>query len=122
MLEKLARFLLGITFVYVGLNYFFNFLPNMPISKGGTDFIISLIKSGYLFKLVNVTQVIAGALLLLNRFVNLALCLLAPIILNIVLFHLYLDINGLFVALFLVTCYVAVLYYRRHDFMIFLKR
>ncbi len=48
--------------------------------------------------LIFATQTLGGALLLLNRLVPLALALLAPVIVNIVLFHLYLAPSGIPIA------------------------
>jgi hypothetical protein len=42
---------------------------------------------GYVFPLIKTIEVVAGAALLANRFVPLALTLLAPIIVNIAAFH-----------------------------------
>jgi hypothetical protein len=58
-----------------------------------------LAASGYMPVLLGGTQVVAGALLLVNRFVPLALVLLAPVIVNIVFFHAFLQRSGLVVAL-----------------------
>jgi hypothetical protein len=44
--------------------------------------------------LVAATQVIAGVLLLVNRFVPLALAIIAPVVVNIFAFHLFLDLPG----------------------------
>jgi putative oxidoreductase len=82
-----ARLLLGLVFVVFGLNYFLHFLPMPPIDGPAATFFGGLVASGYLLQTVKVIEVIAGALLLANRFVPLALTLLAPIIVNIVGFH-----------------------------------
>jgi hypothetical protein len=58
----------------------------------------ALMKSGYLMRLVMGTQTVVGALLLLNRFVPLALALIAPVVVNIVAFHLFLAPSGLPIA------------------------
>jgi putative oxidoreductase len=82
-----ARILLGLIFVVFGLNYFLQFLPMPPIQGPAATFFGGLIASGYVLQTVKVVEVIAGALLLGNRFVPLALTLLSPIIINIVAFH-----------------------------------
>ena len=46
--------------------------------------------TGYMMKLVAGTQLISGVLMLVNRFVPLALALLAPVVVNIIAFHLFL--------------------------------
>lgn len=55
-------------------------------------------KTGYMIPLIFATQTLGGALLLLNRFVPLALALLAPVVVNIILFHIFLAPSGLPVA------------------------
>jgi len=82
-----TRLLLGLMFLVFGLNGFLNFLP-MPEHPGGAGaFLGALAATGYMFPLIKGTEVLVGALLLSNRFVPLALTLLAPITVNIVAFH-----------------------------------
>jgi hypothetical protein len=59
---------------------------------------VALLRSGYLFPLIKGTEVAAGALLLANRFVPLALVVIAPVIVNIVAFHAFLAPSGLVLA------------------------
>jgi uncharacterized membrane protein YphA (DoxX/SURF4 family) len=96
-----ARILLGLTFFVFGLNGFFNFIPPppKPMPEALLAFSGALMKTGYLFQLVKGTEVVAGILLLANRFVPLALALLAPVVVNIVAVHLFLDHSGLPIAL-----------------------
>lgn len=95
------RMLIGILFVVMGLNLIFNFLPQPPgqMSPGAVAFGTGLAASGYMLVLLGSTQVVAGVLLLLNRFVPLALVLLAPVVVNIVFFHAFLQPSGLVVAI-----------------------
>jgi uncharacterized membrane protein YphA (DoxX/SURF4 family) len=85
----IARVLLGAVFVVFGLNGFLHFLPQPPAPPRAMAFAGALAGSGYFFPLLKATEVIAGALLLLG-FVPIALVLLAPIVVNIVAFHLFL--------------------------------
>jgi hypothetical protein len=82
-----ARVLLGGIFFVFGLNGFLGFLPQPPISDAGGAFLGALAATGYMFPLIKGTEVVAGLLLLGNRYVPLALTLLAPVIVNIVAFH-----------------------------------
>src|SRR5712672_1151731 len=80
----IARLLLGLIFVVFGLNGFLNFLSMGPMPTGlAGQFIGALILSHY-FWVVAALQIAGGALLLVNRFVPLALVLLGPIIVNII--------------------------------------
>jgi hypothetical protein len=54
-----------------------------------------MVQTGYLFRLVKATEVVVGALLLANRYVPLALALIAPIVVNIVLVHGFLAPSGI---------------------------
>lgn len=83
-----ARVVLGLAFTVFGLNYFFNFLPPQPHPPTeALPFLGGLAASGYVFPLIKAIEVAAGIALLSNRFVPLALTLLAPILVNIVAFH-----------------------------------
>lgn len=86
-----ARVLLGIVFFVFGLNGFLHFLPQPPLGGGAGAFAGALVATGYIFPLIKATEVIVGALLLSNRFVPLALALVAPIVVNIVAFHVLLT-------------------------------
>jgi hypothetical protein len=82
-----ARYLLGLIFFVFGLNFFLNFLPQPPMTAAAGAFAGALMASGYVMPIVKAIEVIAGALLLGNRFVPLALALLAPIVVGINGFH-----------------------------------
>ncbi|MBO6933680.1 MAG: DoxX family protein [Deltaproteobacteria bacterium] len=90
-----ARLLLGTIFVVFGLNGFLSFLPMPPMPEAAGTFLGALVGTGYLMTLVKATEVAVGVLLLANRFVPLALALIAPIVVNIVLFHAVLAPAGL---------------------------
>src|SRR5438046_4538826 len=97
----IARLLLGLISVVFGLNGFLNFLSMGPMPTGlAGQFVGALVLSHY-FWVVAGLQVTGGALLLVNRFVPLALVLLGPVIVSIILYHFFLNITGLAVAIFL---------------------
>lgn len=91
-----VRIVYGLLFLVFGLNGFLNFLPpqGAPPPDAGA-FLGGLAAAGYMFPLIKGTEVIGGLLLLSNRLVPLALVLLAPIVVNIVAFHLFLAPAGL---------------------------
>jgi len=102
-----ARMVLGLIFFIFGLNGFFHFLPQPVPPAAAANFFAAMGATGYFLPLLKGTEVIAGGLLLSNFFVPLALTILAPIILNIVLFHLFLDPGGIAVG---AICAVLELY------------
>jgi hypothetical protein len=97
----IARIVLGLPLFFSGLNAFLNFFPPQAASlpDGAGEFVGALIKTGYMLKLIGATHLIVGALLLSNRYVPLALALLAPFIVNAVAFHACLEHTGLPAAL-----------------------
>jgi uncharacterized membrane protein YphA (DoxX/SURF4 family) len=94
-----ARVALGVIFFVFGLNGFLQFIPQPPMPERAGAFMGALAATGYMFPLIKGVEVIGGALLLSNRFVPLALALLAPNVVNIVLFHSVLAPGGLPIAL-----------------------
>jgi uncharacterized membrane protein YphA (DoxX/SURF4 family) len=94
-LPTAARLLLGLAFFVFGLNGFLHFIPQPPMSGPSADFAGALFATGYMFPLLKGTEVAAGLLLLSNRYVPLALALLAPVLVNIVAFHAFLAPSGL---------------------------
>ena len=74
-LPTIARLLMGFGFFVFGLNGFLHFIPEpknaMP--EGAAAFAGAMMKTGYMFQMVAGTQLLVGVLLLLNRFVPLAL-------------------------------------------------
>jgi uncharacterized membrane protein YphA (DoxX/SURF4 family) len=90
-----ARLFLGLVFTVFGLNFFLHFLPMPAAPPRAAAFAGALFASGYLFPLLKATEVAAGLLLLSGFFVPLALAVLAPIVINIVGFHLFLEPSGL---------------------------
>jgi putative oxidoreductase len=98
------------------LNGFFHFLPQPPMSGPPADFIGALLATGYLFPLLKGTEVITGTLLLSGRLVPLALTVLAPVVVNIVGFHLFLAPSGLPLALVVVALGVFLAWSYRSAF------
>ncbi|WP_428264484.1 DoxX family protein [Haliangium sp.] len=89
-LPTAARYLLGLIFVVFGLNGFLGFLPQPPVDGPAGAFLGALAATGYVFPVIKSIEILAGLMLLGGRLVPLALTLLAPIVVNIVLFHLVL--------------------------------
>jgi putative oxidoreductase len=82
----IARYLAGVIFLVFGLNGFLNFIPLPPPGGIAGQFMGALYASHYLW-VIFAFQVIAGVLLLVNRYVPLAVAILAPVLVNILTFH-----------------------------------
>ena len=94
----IVRVLLGLMFAVFGSNAFLHFLPMPPMQGQAGAFMGALISSGYIYPIAAL-QVLGGLLLLIgSRFTPIGLMLLGPIIVNIVLFHVFLEPTGLLMA------------------------
>src|SRR6516225_5283508 len=94
----IARYLAGVIFLVMGLNGFLNFIPLPPAGGIAGQFMGALYVSHYLW-VIFAFQVIAGVLLLVNRYVPLAVAVLAPVIVNILSFHALMAPSGFPLAL-----------------------
>jgi uncharacterized membrane protein YphA (DoxX/SURF4 family) len=111
-----ARISLGLVFFVFGLNGFLQFLPQPPAPEKAMAFAGALAATGYMFPLIKIVEVVAGALLLSNRFVPLALAIVAPNVVNIVLFHAFLAPGGLAIALMLLGLELFLAYAYRNAY------
>lgn len=114
-LELGTRYLMGLIFVVFGLNGFLHFIPvPPPANEQAGAFMGGLAAAGYFFPVLKITEIVAGLMLLAGRFVPLALILLAPIVVQIFLYHTLLDLGGFPMALVLVVCeaYLGFFAYR----------
>lgn len=111
-----ARIFLGLIFFVMGLNGFLNFLPmpEMPAEAGA--FMMALGKSGYFLPVLKAVETVSGALLLAGFLVPLALTLLAPIIVNIFLFHVFLAPGGLPLAIVILVLEIFLAYSYRANY------
>lgn len=103
-----ARILLGFVFFASGLSGLLMYLgvipqPNAPMPPAAAAFSAAMMASHYLFPFIKLTEIAGGLLLLSNRFVPLALAILAPVLLNVLAFHAFLAPSGLPVPMVLLV-------------------
>ncbi len=109
----ICRILLGLMFFVFGLNTLLHFIP-MPPPSGDALTWTGILAAHHWMNFVGVLMTIAGLLLLVNRFVPLALTLLAPVIVNILLYHTLLWPHGATPAIlaFVLELALVVAYFR----------
>jgi hypothetical protein len=80
-----ARVLLALAFLPTGVMYFIGMMPQPkePPPKALMDFATAIMNTGYLMGLVKGVELVAGLMFLANRFVPLALVIIAPVVVNI---------------------------------------
>ena len=103
----IARYLAGVIFLIMGLNGFLNFIHFPPPTGTAAQFMGALYVSHYLW-VIFAFQVIAGVLLLVNRYVPLAVAILAPVLVNIIVFHATMAPAGLPLAVFVALLWAVI--------------
>lgn len=117
----IARILLGLVFVVFGSNIFLHFIPMPPQNPSlATDFSKALMESHYMY-VVGFCQVAGGLILLTGRFIPLGLTLLGPVIVNILCFHIFMNHEGLPIALVVAALALFLLWRHRANFAGLLK-
>src|SRR5712664_3280506 len=105
--STIARYLAGVIFLVFGLNGFLNFIPLPPPGGIAGQFMGALYASHYLW-VIFAFQVIAAVFLLVNRYVPLAVAILAPVLVNILTFHALMAPSGLPLALFVALLWIVM--------------
>lgn len=117
----IVRSLMGLLFIFASVTFLFGLITPPPMEGPIKTFNEGLAASGYFFYLLKVVELVCGILLLVGWFVPLVLVVLAPIVINILMVHLFLDRTGLPVAIFLVLASIFLAYYHRDRYAPLLK-
>ena len=107
---KILRVLLGLGLLVYGLNKFIHFMPIPDLPDDADSFMSSLNATGYVLPVVGALEILIGLLLVFNKWTPFALLLLAPISVNIILFHLFLDLPDILSALIIFALNVLLIY------------
>ena len=117
-LPLIARIILGLIFTVFSINFFVPFLP-IPMPDHPPEasiFLGALMDSGYMFHFIKIVELVGGIMLLIGICIPFALVLLAPIVVNIFLFHIFLDPAGFLMGLFIFLLEFYLLYHYRSVF------
>jgi uncharacterized membrane protein YphA (DoxX/SURF4 family) len=112
----IPRILLGLAFGMLPLMAVFHHGPLPPMPDGAAAYVGALAKTGYMMPLVWGTEILSGILILVGLFVPFALVLLAPVLVNIFLFHVFLESQGLGMAIILCLLAVVLAWQYRNAF------
>ncbi|MFP5231988.1 MAG: hypothetical protein ACLGQX_05085 [Acidobacteriota bacterium] len=111
----IARYLLGLIFLIFGANGFLHFIP-MPPPAGVAGQYMGALFVSHLLVVIFLLQLLGAILLLVGRYVPLALVLLGPVIVNIVLFHAFMAPSGLPLATLVVLLWLLTAWSVRESF------
>lgn len=101
---------MGLLFLFASITVLFNLFPQPELTGRVKVFMDGVAATGYLLTLIKVTELLCGIAFVIGRFVPLATIVIAPIIVNIFLFHVFVDTSGLPVAIFLVLANIFLAY------------
>jgi putative oxidoreductase len=107
--STISRYLLGLIFLLFGLNGFLHFIPLPPPTGTAAQFFGALFVSGF-YVVIFFLQIVPAVLLLINRYVPLALTILGPIIVNILCFHTLMAPAGLPLAIAVTILWLVVVW------------
>ena len=107
---RIVSILLGLILITFGLNKFFSFMPVLELSAPGLEFMGAFVKIGYGMTAVAIVEIITGILIVTNKFRALALVVLFPVMLNALLFHLFLDPENILPAVLVVIMNIFLMY------------
>ena len=88
----------------------FRLVPQPELTGNVKVFNEGMKASGYLMPLIKITELLCGIAFVAGRFVPLATVIIAPIVVNIFLFHVFVDTSGLPVAIFLLLANLFLAY------------
>ena len=121
-LPLMARILLGLIFAVFGTIGLLQLGPAPEMGEEAAAFMGAIMDTGYLWPVIKVTEIVCGVLLILGLFVPLALVGLAPIVLNILLFHIFLAPEGVAIGIAAVVLGLYVAHQHRSSFTSVLQR
>lgn len=113
---QIVRILLGLILIVFGANKIYSFIPLPQPPQAAADFIASLADTGYILTLVAIFEIIIGLLLIFRLWVPFVLLLLVPLSVNILLFHLFLDIPAIGTSILVVALNGILLYKHRQKY------
>lgn len=116
ILSTTISVLLGLTLITFGLNKFFNFMPVLELSAPGLEFMGAFVKVGYGMTIVAIVEITTGILIAINKYRALALVILFPVMLNALLFHLYLDPENILPAVLVIGMSLFLMYLGREKY------
>ena len=105
------RIVLGLILIIFGANKFAHFMPMPELTEGAADFMGALGKTGYMFPLIGAIEISTGLLLLFKKWVPFALVLFAPIAVNILAYHIILDMDNIVPGLIVSVLTVVLIYF-----------
>jgi putative oxidoreductase len=114
----IVRTLMGLMFLFASVVVLFKIdMGKMPeMSEANKTFMAGIMASGYLMTFIKVTELICAIAFLTGRFVTLATVVIFPIVLNILLTHIFVAPDGVLTAVLLLLGNLFLAWYYRKNY------
>ena len=112
-----VRILFGLMMVNSGLNKFLVYMPMPEMAEAAGNLMGAFFASGYIFPLVAIVEILAGALIITKKFNALGAVLMMPVTVNIFLVHAFLDPTGLVLGLMLLLINSWIIFENKEKFL-----
>jgi uncharacterized membrane protein YphA (DoxX/SURF4 family) len=116
-----VRSLMGLLLIMAAVVVLFDLVPRPELTGAVKTFNEGMDAAPYFIPVIKIVELLCGVAFLIGRFVPLATVVIAPVIVQIFLFHLFMDRAGLPVAIFLVAANIFVAWYYRESYAGLLK-
>lgn len=117
-----TQIIAGLLLLLFGLNGFLQFLAMPPANAQMIEFTTSVYKTGYIFPLMAIFEIITAISFLTNKYVSLMSVLIMPFMINALLSHIFLDINGIAPSAFIVFATILVMIKNKESFSLIFKK
>jgi len=114
----IVRTLMGLMFLFASVVVLFKInMGKMPeMSEANKTFMAGITASGYLMTFIKVTELVCAILFLIGRYVTLATVVIFPIVINILLTHIFVAPEGVPTAAALLIGNLFLAYYYRKNY------
>jgi putative oxidoreductase len=115
----IVRTLMGLMFLFASVVVLFKInMGKMPeMSEANKTFMAGITASGYLMTFIKVTELVCAILFLIGRYVTLATVVIFPIVINILLTHIFVAPEGVPTAVALLIGNLFLAYYYRKNYV-----
>lgn len=121
IVTNIARYLLALMLLVFGLNKFFAFMDMPPMPEPAQAYLGALASTGVLFPLLGIIYLVTAVALITNKFAALMLLILAPVVVNILLFHFTLAPGGSAPGIILAVLTVLTMIHYQPRYALLLK-
>ncbi|HNI27189.1 MAG TPA: DoxX family membrane protein, partial [Leptospiraceae bacterium] len=101
LLESIVLKSAGILLFVLGLDKLQPFLPHPEAAEPAAVFKKAMFDTWYFLKLVGLTEISVGTMFISGYFIRLGLVILAPLSINFLFYHLFLDLMNIPAAVFI---------------------